>query len=195
MPRHQRPSRRPIRAPDVLGRFQRITKRENEIEERLGAHGPCGRVPEGGERWAPSLQQQRREHHAPGELRVRARVPFLHEHADGDQQGEEIDGIEARQTREPEIASAELALLGALGIVVGEHESGEQQEETDRGVAVVDNGRKGAEPFRIREVEEDDVESGEGPQAGEGGKLFLFGLEDVAGLAWAAMLDSEMAAV
>jgi hypothetical protein len=69
-------------------------------------------------------------------------------------------------------------LLGALGIVVGKDESGEQQEEADGGVAVIDNRSKGAKPFRIGKVEEDDVESGEGPEAGEGGKLFFFGLED-----------------
>jgi len=71
----------------------------------------------------------------------------------------------------------ELALLGAVGVVVGENEAGEQQEKADRGIAVVDDGGKGAEPLWISEVVEDDVEGGKGAQAGERGQVLLFGAQ------------------
>ena len=84
---------------------------EDQIEERLGAHGPGRRVPEGRQRRAPALQQHRRQHNAPGKLRVAAGMPFLHQHAQRNYQREQIDWIQPGHACDPETARAQLALL------------------------------------------------------------------------------------
>jgi hypothetical protein len=95
-------------------------------------------------------------------------MPLLHQHAEREQQGEHIDRIEARETRQPEVTRLQLAGLGAVAVVVGKDEAGEQQKEADRGIAIIDDRRKRTEPLRVREMEEDDVERGKGAQAAEG---------------------------
>ena len=97
-------------------------------------------------------------------------VELRPEHAEGNNQAEEVDGVEPGESREPELAEAHFAARSAIGIVVGEDEAGEQKKEADRGVAVVDDGCQPAEGPGIGKVEEDQVEGREGAEAGQGGK-------------------------
>jgi hypothetical protein len=107
-----------------------------------------------------------------------ARVPLVHQHAARNEQCEEIDRIETREARDPEVARTELPLLCAIRVVVGENEAGEEQKEADRRVAVVDDGGEGSKPFGVGEVKKNDVECGKGAQAGQRRKPFLFRLDD-----------------
>jgi hypothetical protein len=97
-------------------------------------------------------------------------VPFVAHHGDGEQEHEEIDGIEAGETGEPELALAEG--FAAVGVVVGEDVAGDEEEDADEDVTVVDEGIEKAEMGR-REVEEDDEDREEGADAGECGQRWL----------------------
>ena len=106
----------------------------------------------------------------------------------GDDEDQDVDGIETGEAGEPELALAEGD--GAVGVVVGEDEAGEQEEEADEDVGVVDDGVEQAE-VRRGEVEEDDADGEEGADAGEGGQrgfagvaLELAGCADAAGVCW-----------
>src|SRR5581483_3679113 len=85
-------------------------------------------------------------------LAVRAHLPLGHQHARRDQQADNVYRIQPRKTRSPEMADLQLAALRAVAVVVSQNKARHQQEEADRGVAVIDDGSKRAEPFRVREV-------------------------------------------
>ena len=77
---------------------------EGGVEHALAGEGPGDGVPEGGDRRAPALEDERGEDESLPELGVRACVPLFLHHADGDEQDEEIDGIQARDAGQPELA-------------------------------------------------------------------------------------------
>jgi hypothetical protein len=84
-------------------------------------------------------------------------VPLILEHAEGEDEDKEIDGIETRDARKPKLAFAEG--FAAVGVVVGKDVAGDEEEDADEDVAIVDERIEKAEVRRC-EVEEDD-EDGE----------------------------------
>ena len=126
---------------------------EGGIEDALAGEGPGDGVPKSGDRGAPTLEDERSEDEALPELGVGAGVPLVQNHAEGDDEDEEVDGIETREAGEPEVALDEC--FAAVGIVVGEDVTGDQEEDADEDVAVIDERVQKAEVGR-REVEEDD---------------------------------------
>ena len=55
----------------------------------------------------PTLEDERGEDDSLPELGVGARVPLVLHHAEGDEEDEEIDGIETGEAGEPELALVE----------------------------------------------------------------------------------------
>ena len=119
----------------------------------------------------PSLQQQRRENHPQAEVQPGVRRQLLHQHAYREQQAEGIDRIEAGETSRPKASRRERSTFSALGIVIGEDEAGEQQEEADRNVPPVDNRAKRPKSMGIGKMEKDKIEGGETADTGEGRQL------------------------
>jgi hypothetical protein len=95
--------------------------------------------------------------------------PFLAEERDGEREDEEVDGVDAGETGDVEATPGE---GGAVCVVVGEDESGDEEEEADEGEGVVDDGPENTRQGG-REVEEHDVDREQGAQAGEGGERRL----------------------
>jgi len=126
---------------------------EGGIEDALAGEGPGDGVPEGGDGGTPTLKNERGEDHSLPKLGVGAGVPLVLHHAEGDEENEEIDGVETREACEPELALEEC--FAAVGIVVGKDVAGDEEEDANKDVAIVDEGVKKAE-MRGREVEEDD---------------------------------------
>jgi hypothetical protein len=143
---------------------------EGEVENALAGEGPGYGVPEGGDGGAPTLKNKRGEDDSLPELAVGAGVPLVLEHADREDEDEEIDGIEARETGEPELALREG--FAAVGVVVGEDVARDDEEDTDEDVSVIDEGIEEAE-VRGREVKEDDEDGEQGADASEGGEGWL----------------------
>ena len=77
------------------------------------------------------------------ELEVGAGVPLVLHHAEGDEEHEEVDGVEAGEAGEPELALDEG--FGAVGVVVGEDVAGDEEEDTHEDVTVIDDGIEEAE--------------------------------------------------
>ncbi len=130
---------------------------EGGVEDDLAGEGPGDSVPEGGDRWAPALKDQWSEDHSLPEFEVGAGVPLFLNHAERDDQDQEIDGVKTREAGQPKLPLDES--LGAIGVVVGEDVAGDEEEDADEDVTVIDDGIKESE-VRRREVEEDD-EDGE----------------------------------
>jgi hypothetical protein len=97
------------------------------------------------------------------ELGVRTGMPLVAHHADGEQENEEIDGIQTGETGEPELTLAKG--FAAVGVVVGEDVAGDEEEDADEDIAVVDEGIKKTE-VRRSEVEENDEDCEQGTDAG-----------------------------
>ena len=57
---------------------------EGGVEDAFAGEGPGDRVPEGGDRRAPTLKDERSEDDSLPELGVRAGGPLVLDHADGD---------------------------------------------------------------------------------------------------------------
>ncbi len=144
---------------------------EQQIEERLGRHGPGGRVPKRRQGRMPSLQQQRGKGDSQAKVEAGVGAHLLRQHTHGEQQTEGIDGIEAGEARGPKAARGERAALGALGIVIGENETGKQQEKADGNVSAVDHRTQRSKRMRIGKMEEHQVEGGKTADAGEGRQL------------------------
>ena len=96
---------------------------------------------------------------------LRLGVKFDGEHAHRNDQAEQIHGVEPREACQPELAYLHLASGRAIGVVVGEDEARKQQEEADRGVAVVYDRREPAKVLGIAEMEEDEIERREDAQS------------------------------
>ena len=148
----------------LFGPGQADEPREGGVEDAFAGERPGDGVPEGGDGWAPALEDEWGEDDSLPELGVGAGVPLVLQHADGDDEDEEIDGIETGEAGEPELALAEG--FAAVGVVVGEDVAGDEEEEADEDVAVVDEGIEKAE-MRRREVEEDDEDGEQSADAGE----------------------------
>ncbi len=116
---------------------------EGGVEDAFAGERPGYGVPEGGDGWAPALEDEWGEDDSLPELGVGASVPLVLQHGDGDDEDEEIDGIETREAGEPELALGEG--LRAVGVVVGEDVAGDEEEDADEDVAVVDEGIEEAE--------------------------------------------------
>jgi hypothetical protein len=118
------------------------------------------------------LKEKRGEEEAVPELDVRAGLPFDREQRKGEQEDEEVGGVEAGEAGYPEVAFDQSG--GAAGVVVGEDEAGDQEEAADKDEAVVEDG---LEPGEVRrgEVEEQDGDGEQRADAGEGGKRRLAG--------------------
>jgi len=67
--------------------------------------------------------------------------------------------------------------LGLVRVVVRQHEARKQQKEADRSESVVHDRRKRAKPLWIGEVEENDVQRGEGAQSRERRETLLLRLD------------------
>ena len=137
---------------------------EGRIENTLTGEGPGDGVPEGGEGRAPTLEDERGEDDSLPELGVRASHPFVLHHADGDEEDEEINGIEAGDAGEPELTFTEGP--GALRVVVGEDVTGDEKEDADEDIAVVDERIEKAKMGR-REMKQDDSEGEQGADSCE----------------------------
>ncbi len=135
-----------------------------EVEQQVAGEGPGDGVPEGGEHGAPALEEERGEDDAGEELAVGVGVPLADEHDDGQRQRECVDGVEAGEARAPEVTLLEWG--GAAGVVVGEDVAGEQEEEADEDVGVIDDGVERPH-VRRGEVEEHDVHREQGTHTGE----------------------------
>ena len=85
-------------------------------------------------------------------------------------QNKEIDRIETGETGQPKLALVEIA--AAVGVVVGKDVAGDEEEDSNEDVSVVDEGIEKAK-MRWGEVEEDDEDGEEGADAGECGQLRL----------------------
>ncbi len=92
-------------------------------------------------------------------------MPLVLHHAEGDDENEQIDGVEAGETGEPELALGERS--AAIGVVVGEDVTGDEEEHADEDVAVVDERIENAE-VRRREMKENDGDGEQSANAGEG---------------------------
>jgi hypothetical protein len=79
-------------------------------------------------------------------------------------QAQQVNGIEAREARFPEADLSSLPFAGAPGVVIGQHEAGEHDEEADREIAGVDDRRQRPKPVWIGEMEEDDIQGCETAQ-------------------------------
>ena len=143
---------------------------EGQVEDALAGEGPGDGVPEGGDGGAPTLKYEGSEDDSLPELGVGAGEPLVLDHARRYEQNEEIDGVETGEAGEPELALVEIA--AAVGIVVGKDVAGDEEEDSNEDVSVVDEGVEKAE-MRRGEVEEDDEDGEEGADAGEGGQLRL----------------------
>jgi hypothetical protein len=97
-------------------------------------------------------------------------VPLILDHARGDEQNKKVDRIEAREAGEPELALVEI--LATVGVVVSKDVTGDEEEDADEDVSVVDKRVQNAEMGR-REVEENDKDGKQCPNACEGGELWL----------------------
>ncbi len=115
----------------------------------------------------PSLQQQRGENQSQAKVEPGVRLDLLRQHAHRKQQAEGIDGIEPGEASGPEAARGERSLLGAIGIVIGEDEAGEQQEEADRDVSAVDDRAQRSKRMGIGKMEKDEIEGGKTADARE----------------------------
>jgi hypothetical protein len=91
-------------------------------------------------------------------------VPLVLDHAEGDEQHEEVDGIEAREAGQPELTLDEG--LRTVGVVIGEDVARDEEEDAYEDVAVVDDGIEQTEVWG-GEVEEDDEDSEQGTNTGE----------------------------
>ncbi len=94
---------------------------------------------------------------------------------------QKIDGIETRESGEPELALDEG--LCAVGVVVGEDVAGDKEEGADKDVAVVDDWVEKAE-VRRREVEEDDGQGEQGTDTGKRRQGRLAGGRWLSGQNW-----------
>jgi hypothetical protein len=88
------------------------------------------------------------------------RLDLQRQHAHRKEQAEGIDGIKPGETCRPKTSRSERSCLGAVGIVIGKDESGEQEEETDGNVPTVHNGAQRPEGMGIGKMEEDEIEGG-----------------------------------
>jgi hypothetical protein len=126
---------------------------EGGVEDHLAGEGPGDGVPEGGEGRTPTLENEWREDEALPELEVGAGLPLALQHVEGEDEDEKIDGIESGEAGEPEVALDEGR--GAVGVIVSEDVAGDEEEDADEDVAIVDDGIEETE-MRRREVKEDD---------------------------------------
>jgi len=99
-------------------------------------------------------------------------VPLVLNHAEREDQDQEIDGVEAGEASQPELALDEGP--GTIGVVVGENVAGDEEEDADEDVAVINDGIKEPE-VRWCEVKEDDEDGKESANAGKGWELRLAG--------------------
>src|SRR5271154_6429702 len=97
-------------------------------------------------------------------------MPLVLNHAYGEDEDEKIDGIEAGEAGEPELALGEGS--AAIGVVVGEDVAGDEEEDADEDVSVVDEGVEKDE-MRRGEEKEDDEDGKESADSCEGRKLGL----------------------
>jgi hypothetical protein len=126
---------------------------EGGVEDTFAGEGPGDCVPEGGDRRAPTLKDERSEDDSLPELGVRAGVPLVLHHAEGDDEYEQIDGIETGEAGEPELTLDQGT--GTIGVVVGEDVAGDEEEDADEDVAVVDERIENAEVRRCEMKEND----------------------------------------
>jgi hypothetical protein len=112
--------------------------REGEIEDALAGEGPGDGIPEGCDGRAPALQDEGCEDESLPKLGMRAGLPLVLHHPQRDEENEEIDGIETGEAREPELTFIEIS--APVGIVVGEDIAGDEEEDADEDVSVVDEG-------------------------------------------------------
>jgi hypothetical protein len=94
-------------------------------------------------------------------------IPLVLHHTEGDDENEKIDRIKTREAGEPEVALDES--FAAVSVVVGEDVAGDQEEDADEDITVIDKGIEKAKMGR-REVEEDDEDGEEGADAGKRGQ-------------------------
>ncbi len=71
-----------------MGQGKRMSQGKASVEDALAGEGPGDGVPEGGDRWAPTLEDERGEDDSLPELGVGARVPLVLHHAEGDEEDE-----------------------------------------------------------------------------------------------------------
>jgi hypothetical protein len=116
------------------------------------------------------LEDKRREDNSPPELGVRACLPLVLNHAERDQENKEIDRIKAGETGEPEVALRKR--IAAVGVVVGENVPGDEEEDSDKNIAVVDKWVEKTE-VRRREMEQNDEDCKQCADAGECGQRWL----------------------
>src|ERR1700733_15254027 len=119
----------------------------------------------------PSLQQQGGENQSQAKIQLGVGVHLLRQHAHGEQQTEGIDGIKAGEASGPKAACGERPTLGALGIVIGEDEAGEQQEEADGNVSAIDHRAQRSKRMRVGKMEEDQIGGGKTADARKGRQL------------------------
>jgi hypothetical protein len=117
----------------------------------------------------PALQEQRGKNNSAPELPGRTHMVLDDEHVAEKDQRQQVDGIEPGETGEPEIA---LAQVRPVGIVVGQHEAREQDEEPYKDVGVIDH-RVQQLHVRRREVEQHDVHGQQRADASQSRQLRL----------------------
>ena len=138
---------------------------KDHVVDGLGRHRPRRRIQKSGHRRNKALQQQRRQYHARPEHRVGVALVFRRSNSQAQQQAEKVNGINARKSRLPEALAVQFSIARPVGVVIGQHESRQQNEIADRDKAGVDHRRQKPEPLWIGEVEEDDVDGRETAQA------------------------------
>ncbi len=130
---------------------------EHEVVERFGRHGPRRRIQKCRDRGDPTLQQDRRQHNPGPKHPVRMGRIFLRQHSPAQQQAQQIDGVDARESRFPEANFIEFPVARPLAIVVAKHKSGQQDEIAHRRVTGIDHRRQPAKPLWIGKMEENNV--------------------------------------
>jgi hypothetical protein len=108
----------------------------------------------------PTLQQKRGQDDTQAELHLGMRLQLLDQHAHRQQQAKDIYGIEAGKTGGPEAPGGQCSALRAVGVVVREDESGEQEKKADRDVSAVNDGAERPKGTGIGKMEENQVERG-----------------------------------
>ena len=115
----------------------------------------------------PSLQQQRGENQSQAKIEPGVRLDLQRQHAHRKEQAEGIHGIKPGEASRPKASRRERSLLGPIGIVIGENEAGEQQEEADGDVSTVHDRAQWSKGFGIGKMEKDQIEGGKAADARE----------------------------
>jgi hypothetical protein len=98
------------------------------------------------------------------EVAMRVRLPLEAQERHGKDEDQQVNRVHAREARDVEAA---LVQHGAVGVVVGKDEAGDQEEEADEGEGVIDQ-RPQKRGQRRREVEEHDIHGEQRAKAGQG---------------------------